>query len=224
MTPAETMAAGVAADRRSIPRPERTLADMLEDANLGAMRHCATKSDPERAAITRAYGIAKDDTTTPAAFRAAMHRAHRTAPRGPLEAICANHAVADVSARILRSVGIDPVDMLLASLWSDTNVVARVADDVAIDLYASRGRGIAMVSLRLGSAQTAIWNESGGGDASGIEIERPLPETLRAASVGRPLCEIVSHRILDPLGLVVTDAEITPRGSTILTLAPPEAP
>lgn len=183
-----------------------SLADMLDDQELDNMAYEAAQEGTPGHAVCAAYGMARTKS-----LQDDLRRRLLEAERGPIEALTRDFQINPNIARVVRLMGVDPVDLMAIAIWSGRATDITCDDRTLMTVYANRPRGRVGASIHLGTDYQAVWEfdeeERGPNDVGTIEIMRhPLPETVMAALAGRPLETVLTHPATDGAGYVIRRA------------------
>lgn len=108
-----------------------------------------------------------------------------------------------VTARLVAHSGLEP--LMVAWLSAVRNGI-HMTNENGSDVLEIDARTTPAESQTCGTmvvlAPDIVW------EARGTMLVAYLPDAIVAAAAGRPLVDIVSHPVLDPLGLVIEEAEL----------------
>jgi hypothetical protein len=110
-----------------------------------------------------------------------------------------------IGARLMAHVGIDP--LVLTWISNVTRSHCPMSD---------RGDGqVAEVGTRAigeDSETSVALDDDSLWDCTGGVFVRSMPETVMVSAIGRPLADVLSHPVLDPLGMTISGIEVEPSG------------
>jgi len=163
----------------------------------------AVGDDPLGIGRTEDYEVVK--TAVLAALRGA-DRIQSTALVASMETMMAlqdrDHVGIDIiTARLIAHLGVDPLTLAWLAMDGD-DLHLKIADGVLIDHQTDDDPMTPATTIHLGNGR---WWESKGV----VTIDEVLPDSVLAASIGRPLATLVSHPVLDAHDLVIADAHLS---------------
>lgn len=160
------------------------------------------------------YGLARG-CRTDEAFRAALRKGMETRDRDALEAVLGDLPVHPAADAMMRVIGVDPVDLVAVTAMGGTGIDIPLPGGSEIGTYADLLDRRFITSLHLSS--DAIWEQGlAGTRGHSIEIFRPFPEMIKAALPGRPLSDLMTHPVTDPLGMTITEVEDYERNASLI--------
>lgn len=110
-----------------------------------------------------------------------------------------------IGARLMAHVGIDPLVLTwISNVTRSHCTLFDRADNHAAEVGTQAIGGESETSVGLDGS--TVW------DCTGCILVRSLPETVMASAAGRPLVDILSHPVLDPLALTMTGTEVEHSG------------